>query len=114
MRPVYFLDRRTHFYWLERFLRVSGRDTGQPHSWKNTKTDPGIRNAKVVVLMVVIPEMKRLARVFDGIEMNVRHIAGQAPHARQIFQHILPLCLGDAPEGGPQGQIAVSLRREVD
>src|SRR5260370_8591828 len=36
MRPVYFLDPRTHFYWLERSLWVSARDTAQPHTCYNT------------------------------------------------------------------------------
>src|SRR5712671_6338989 len=57
--------------------------------------------------------MKRLARVLDGIELNLVDVTRQAPTRREGFHKVLPLCLRKAPETGAHRPIAISLGRDL-
>ena len=56
-----------------------------------TETHARRRNHEIAILVQMISEMKGLAGVFDGIEMNCIHVAGHAPALREGFYVILPL-----------------------
>ena len=57
--------------------------------------------------------MKRLARVFDGIELNLVHVTGQAPTGGEHFHKILPLGLRIAAKAGAQRPVAISLGSDL-
>jgi len=84
------------------------------HGRQDAKTHSGIRNGEVIVLVVVIDKMKRLARVLDGIQMDVLDVSLQSPHAGNALQDIGPLCLGKIAECCPQRYVAIALGRDLN
>src|SRR5208337_3128735 len=71
------------------------------------------RHYKISVLAQAILQVKRLARVLDGIELDVVDVARQAPTRGEHFHKVLPLRLRESPEAGTHRPIAVSLGGDI-
>src|SRR5208282_5489203 len=97
-------------------LRVLLRRANRRHPQRRnrTKINACRWHYKVLVLMQVILQMKRLARIFDGIELNVIDISRQAPTRGKGFHEVLPLRLRKSAKAGAQRPIAISLSGDVE
>src|SRR5260370_16170908 len=58
-------------------------------------------------------QMKGLACVLDGVELNVIDVTRQAPTRREEFHKVLPLRLRESAEADSHRPIAISLGRDL-
>ena len=110
--PVIHFTGGTDVQGLRALFRRSNRRHPQRRDWTEIHARRG--HDKILVLAQVILQMKRLARIFDGLELNVVDVARQPPTGRKHFHKIFPLRLRISSKTRAHRPIAISLGRDFE